>query len=281
MGRNVIKKVRAPVRIDFSGGTTDISPFRDKYGGCVLNAAIDHYVVGELHASDKKVGLRYDSNVPTSSGLGTSGVMSLVWLSLISGERDKEKLAEGVYNLEQSMGQIGGKQDQYAGAMGGINFIEFKKNKVKVHRLALSKRFIKALEDHLILVYTGKPHLATSSNGAMIDDLKKGKNVKNLLRIKEIVIAMKKALLKEDITKFAELLNEETKERMRLHKSIAPPVTRKIIREGMNHGAIAAKICGSGGGGSILFLGNKRKLKRKFGKKVIDFKFDFEGLKYL
>ena len=281
MGNKVVKRVRAPVRIDFSGGTTDISPFRDKYGGCVLNAAIDCYVVGELIASDKKVGLKYSSNVPTSSGLGTSGVMSLVWLSLISGEKDKERLAEGVYNLEQSMGQIGGKQDQYAGAMGGINFIEFKKNKVKVHRLNLSKKFVKALEDHLVLVYTGKPHLATDSNGAMIDDLKKGKNVKNLLRIKEIVIAMKKALLKEDITKFAELLNEETKERMRLHKSIAPPVTRRFIREGMNNGAIAAKICGSGGGGSILFLGNKRKLKRKFGKKIIEFKFDFEGLKYL
>jgi D-glycero-alpha-D-manno-heptose-7-phosphate kinase len=281
MGKKVVKRVRAPVRIDFSGGTTDISPFRDKYGGCVLNAAIDRHVTGELIASDKKIGLKYSANVPTSSGLGTSGVMSLVWLSLISKEKDKEKLAEGVYNLEQSMGQIGGKQDQYAGAMGGINFIEFKKNKVKVHRLDLSKKFIKALEDHLVLVYTGKPHFATNSNGAMIEDLRKGKNVKNLLRIKEIVIAMKKALLKENITKFAELLNEETKERMRLHKSIAPPAIRKIIREGMNHGAIAAKICGSGGGGSILFLGNKRKLKRKFGKNVIDFKFDFEGLKYL
>jgi D-glycero-alpha-D-manno-heptose-7-phosphate kinase len=281
MGIKIVKRVRAPVRIDFSGGTTDISPFRGRYGGCVLDAALNRYIVGEMISSDKKVELKYEGDIPTSSGLGTSGVMSLVWLALISKNRNKLELAEGVYNLEQSIGQVGGKQDQYASAMGGINFIEFKKNKVNVHRLNLSKKFIKKLEDSLVLVYTGMPHYATSSNKAVIDDLIKGKNKKNLLKIKKITIKMKKALLKEDLMRFGELLNEETKERMKLHKSIAPPAIRKIIKEGLNSGALSAKICGSGGGGSILFFGNKKKLKKRFGKKVIDFKFDFEGLKYL
>ncbi len=275
----VVKKVRAPVRIDFGGGTTDISPFKDKYGGCVVNAAINKYVVGELVASNKKVGLRYIGGVPTSSGLGTSGVMSLVWASLVSQEKDKKTLAENVYRIEQGMGQVGGKQDQYAGAFGGINFIKFNKNRVSLERLNLSKKFIAELEKNLILVYTGKPHLATSSNRSMMDNLRAGKNTKNLIRIKEIARKMKKALAKGDLYKFSELLNEETRERMLLHKSIAPPSIRKIIKEGINSGASAAKICGSGGGGSILFFGNKKKLKRKFGKKVIDFKFDFEGLK--
>jgi len=275
------KKVRAPVRIDFGGGTTDISPFRDEYGGCVLNAAINKYVTGELFYSDSKVGLKYEANVPTSSGLGTSGVMSLVWLALISKTKDKKELAEGVYQLEQGMKQVGGKQDEYAGAFGGINFIEFKKDKVYLTKLKLSKKFITQLENRLILVYTGKPHFATNSNRAMIDNLKNGKNSENLLRIKKIAIEMKKALEKEDLYKFAALLNEETKERIKLHKSVAPPEIRKIIRDGLNSGAIAAKICESGGGGSILFFGNKEKLKRKFGRKVIDFKFDFEGLKFI
>jgi D-glycero-alpha-D-manno-heptose-7-phosphate kinase len=275
----VVKKVRAPVRIDFAGGTTDVSPFKDKYGGCVVNAAINRYVIGELVASNKKVSLKYVGDVPTSSGLGTSGVMSLVWAALISQEKDKKTLAENVYKIEQGMGQVGGKQDQYAGAFGGINFIKFNKNRVSLERLDLSKKFINELETNLVLVYTEKPHLATSSNKAMIDNLKSGKNTKNLIRIKNIAIKMKRALKKEDMYQFSELLNEETRERMLLHRSIAPPGIRKIIKEGMNSGASAAKICGSGGGGSILFFGNKKKLKRKFGRRVIDFKFDFEGLK--
>jgi len=49
----------------------------------------------------------------------------------------------------------------------------------------------------------------------------------------------------------------------------------------MENGAIAAKICGSGNGGSVLFFGDKAKLKKKFGRRVIDFKFDFEGLRWV
>jgi D-glycero-alpha-D-manno-heptose-7-phosphate kinase len=276
-----IKKVMAPVRIDFAGGTTDISPFKDKYGGCVLNAAINKYISGSLLKSDKKVSLEYHGNIPTNSGLGTSGVMNLVWLALISEEKNKKKLAEEVYDLEQSLGQVGGKQDQYAGAFGGINFLEFNKDKVKITRLNLPEKLIKELENNLVLVYTGKPHFSGSSNKIMIDNLKKGKNIKNLLRIKQIAIEMKNALLKEDLRKFAELMNEETKERNLLHKNTIPAQIENVIRQGRENGAIAAKVCGSGNGGSILFFGNKKKLKKKFGKSVIDFKFDFKGLRWM
>ncbi len=64
----IVKEVRAPVRIDFAGGTTDIKPFSTEYGGAVLNAAINRYVVGKLIATDKSVGLSYRGNLPTSSG---------------------------------------------------------------------------------------------------------------------------------------------------------------------------------------------------------------------
>ncbi|MFZ1970658.1 MAG: hypothetical protein WAU65_00550 [Candidatus Nanoarchaeia archaeon] len=278
-----VKKVKAPVRFDFGGGTTDVQPFPKMYGGAVLNAAINRYIVGELSASDKKVSLSYSGNIPTSSGLGTSGVMNLVWLSLISkkkfqNENDKIFLAEEAYKLEQAMGLIGGKQDQYAGALGGINFLEFIDNKVVIHRLKLKSSLIKDLESKLILVYTGKPHFSGNSNGKMIEGLKKGKKVKNFLKIKEIAIQMKNALEKEDLAKFAELLNKETEERAKLNPTIVPTNIQKMIKLGKENGAIAAKICGSGGGGCILFFGDKQKIKKTFGAKCIDFKFDFEGL---
>lgn len=282
-----LKKLIAPVRIDFAGGTTDISPFKDKYGGCVLNATINKYVIGKLVINDKKTHLEYTGNIPTSSGLGTSGVMNLVWLGLISQKRDgfdenyKKELAETVYKMEQSMGLVGGKQDQYASAFGGINFMEFKKDKVIVERINLTEELIKKLESKLLLVYTGKPHFSGNTNSAMMDNLRKGKNNSNLLRIKKIAIEMKHALLNEDLERFAELMNEETGERKRLHKSIIPESTQKIIDAAMENGAIAAKVCGSGGGGSILFFGDKKRLKKRFKDSVIDFKFDFMGLRVI
>jgi|SRR3989344_837868 len=279
----VVKRVKAPVRIDFAGGTTDIEPFASEYGGCVLNAGIDRYVIGKLIKGTKKVELKYSSNVPTSSGLGTSSVMNLVWLSLISNNKDKKQLAEGVYKLEQSMGLVGGKQDQYAAAFGGINFIEFSKNnKVKIQRLKLSNDFIRKLENNLVLVYTGKPHFSGNFNKAMIDNLKKGKTIKNFIEIKNIARKMKDSLLRKDLDSFVELMNKETEQRTQLHSSIAGKSMKDIIRKGFENGAIGAKICGSGGGGSVLFFTYDRKrLVNKFKDKVIDFKFDFEGLKYL
>jgi len=282
-----VKRLIAPVRIDFAGGATDISPFKDKYGGCVLNATINRYVVGELRINTKKTHLEYTGNIPTSSGLGTSGVMNLIWLSLISQRKNnfnadyKKELAEKVYGMEQAMGLVGGKQDQYAAAFGGINFMEFKKDQVKVERLNLSREFIKELEDKLVLVYTGKPHFSGNLNKAIMDSLRRGKNNSSLLKIKKIALDMKNALLKEDLIRFAELMNEETGERQKLHKSIVPENIQKLISLGMENGAVAAKVCGSGGGGSILFFGDKQKLKQQFKDKIIDFKFDFDGLRIL
>lgn len=284
---SIIKKVKAPVRIDFAGGTTDVEPFPTKYGGAVLNIGISHYVIGELNSNNKGVSLSYSENIPTSSGLGTSSVMNVVWLSLISQKRfkddkDKMELAEQVYRIEQSIGLVGGKQDEYAGALGGINLMEFKKNnKVKIHKIKLRPSVIKELERHLILVYTGKPHFSGDTNGSMIDNLKKGKTTPNLLRIKQIAFDMKKALEKGNLEEFAKLLNEETRERSKLSKIEVPINIWKLIEKGKENGAIGAKVCGSGGGGCILFYGNKNKLKKTFGKMCIDFKIDFEGLRWI
>ncbi len=278
----MIKKVKAPVRIDFAGGTTDIYPFTHTHGGAVLNAAINRYVTGSLNSDNKKVGLEYSGNIPTSSGLGTSGVMNLVWLALISKIKDKKVLAEQVYGIEQAMGLVGGKQDQYAAAFGGINFLEFKKDKVNITQLNLSKNFIRELESKLVLVYMGTPHFSGHTNKLAIDNLKKGKNVENLIKLKQIAIDMKNALLKKDLDRFAELMNEETEQRDKLHKITIGVTADKFIKKAGNNGAVAAKMCGSGGGGSLLFFThNKKRLKKAFGRSVIDFKFDFNGLKWL
>ena len=280
----LIKRVRAPVRIDFAGGTTDISPFRDEYGGAVLNAAINKYVYGELVSDDKSTKLEYHADVPTSSGLGTSSSMNDVWVALITHLKDKRIISEDVFNIEHAITEsaVNGKQDMYAAAYGGINYMEFIGDKVIVHPLKLKEKTLKELEGSLVLVYSGISHLSGTSNKAAIDNLLKGKNTDQLIRLKEIAGEMKNALIKGDLYMFANLMNKETIERRKLSKITISPKLQEIIDLGMKNGALGAKICGSGGGGSILFFTeDRKKLVNKFRGMVIDFKFDFEGLKWM
>ncbi len=48
----MILRAKAPLRISFAGGGTDVSPYPEQEGGCVLNATIARYAWGSLRTRD-------------------------------------------------------------------------------------------------------------------------------------------------------------------------------------------------------------------------------------
>lgn len=49
-------RTKAPLRISFAGGGTDVPPYPEREGGCVLNATIDNYAWGSLRPrSDNQI----------------------------------------------------------------------------------------------------------------------------------------------------------------------------------------------------------------------------------
>ncbi|MEJ7654270.1 MAG: hypothetical protein WKH64_13575 [Chloroflexia bacterium] len=74
--------VRAPVRVDFAGGWTDVHYFSEREGGAVLNAAINHYVEGRASWRDGRLRVGYELTAPPGSGLGSSAAINVAWLAL-------------------------------------------------------------------------------------------------------------------------------------------------------------------------------------------------------
>ncbi|MBS3156571.1 hypothetical protein J4442_00160 [Candidatus Woesearchaeota archaeon] len=273
---------RAPVRIDFAGGTTDIGPISKKLGGYVINAAINHYVEGSLIKLPNKTVLEYHSDLPTSSGLGTSGVMNVVWLALTTRFKDKNDLAEWAYAIENATKVVGGKQDQYAAVLGGINFLKFNNShQVTIERIKLRTDIKRKLESRLFLDYTG-PRMSSDINDSVVKNFlnKNKKTVEVFKEIIENVKHMRSDLKNNDLEHFADCLNREWALRKKLHPQVTTKKIEERIKFAMDNGASAAKVCGAGGGGSILFYAeNKKELIKKFHNKLIPFKFDNEGLR--
>ena len=160
MGRRI--EVRVPSRIDLAGGWTDVPVYCQNKTGEVVNIAINQYVRSEMIIDDeRKISLSYSTDMPTGSGLGTSGAMNVGLISTImANSKDSLGAAEIAYQFEALMGNKGGRQDQWASALGGINHLTFVNEEVKVTPLSPSTEFCNWLENHILLFNSHITHVS-------------------------------------------------------------------------------------------------------------------------
>jgi D-glycero-alpha-D-manno-heptose-7-phosphate kinase len=339
-----IIRARAPVRIDFSGGWTDVDIFAKESKGFVVNAAINIYsyvtvkklssdeVPARAELRNKSVRiysadfdtyeeaeevkrLEYNGNVdlakaaihqiggqggidiitrsnaPAGSGLGTSASMGVALIGALSAFSGKiflpYELAEQASLIErQKLKILGGKQDHYASALGGINFMEFLDEEVKVSKLQLSNDIICELEKSLVLCYTGKSRLSGDIHHKVRQAFESGeaKTTQAIKNLKNIAFEMKNVLLSGDLKTFGRLLNDNWENQKALHPSVTNPQIDEIIGLAKDNGAIGGKACGAGGGGCILFYvqpDREHIVRRKLEEnriRIIDFNFEFNGI---
>jgi D-glycero-alpha-D-manno-heptose-7-phosphate kinase len=202
------------------------------------------------------------NDAPAGSGLGTSSTMVVCilkafieWKSLPLGDYEIAKLA---YEIERKDLQLsGGKQDQFAAAFGGFNYIEFLKDDVViVNPLKIKRWIIDELEASMLLYFTGR----SRSSAAIIDEQQKNTQEKNsqaieaMHRIKQSAVETKLALLKGDIDAFANILRDAWENKKKMAKDITNPVIQEAMDIAIQAGAKAGKVSGAGGGGFIMFV---------------------------
>lgn len=202
------------------------------------------------------------NDAPAGSGLGTSSTMVVCilkafveWYNLPLGDYEISRLA---YEIERKDLRLsGGKQDQYAAAFGGFNYMEFLPNDmVIVNPLKIKRWIIDELEASMLLFFTGK----SRSSAAIIEEQKKntsdGNNnaVEAMHKIKRSAIDMKLAILKGDINSFANIIREGWENKKKMANNITNPVIQEAMDTAMAAGAKAGKVSGAGGGGFIMFV---------------------------
>ncbi|KAK9952014.1 hypothetical protein ABG768_017880 [Culter alburnus] len=107
------------------------------------------------------------SSLPHGSGLGTSSILAGAALAAVyrcTGRSfDTNSLIHDVLYLEQILTTGGGWQDQVGGLFGGVKLARSAAQlplRVEVEQLSFTQDFLSVLQQHLLLVYTGKTRLA-------------------------------------------------------------------------------------------------------------------------
>ena len=231
-------------------------------GEASLIKGVYNRVVRDFNFSPLSFKITTYNDAPAGSGLGTSSTMVVCilkafveWKSLPLGDYEIAKLA---YEIERKDLQLsGGKQDQFAAAFGGFNYIEFLKDDVViVNPLKIKRWIIDELEASMLLYFTGR----SRSSAAIIDEQQKNTQQKNseaieaMHRIKQSAVDTKLALLKGDIDAFANILYDAWENKKKMANGITNPVIQKAMDVAIQAGAKVGKVSGAGGGGFIMFV---------------------------
>jgi len=191
------------------------------------------------------------------------------------------------YEIERfDLAMAGGKQDQYSATFGGINFMEFYKDKVIVNPLRIKESYLDELAHNLVLYYTDTSRLSSQ----IIQ--KQQQNVLNedkiaieaMHQLKNQAVMMKEALLRGNLDEIGKILDFGWKYKKQMASGITNADLDKIYNSAIENGATGGKISGAGGGGYMFFYcpGNTRyqviEALKQFGGYAERYEFTAGGL---
>ncbi|MBM3461978.1 MAG: hypothetical protein FJX76_07750 [Armatimonadetes bacterium] len=237
------------------------------------------------------VNVTTENRAPKGSGLGASSALLMALLGALARVTGTNMPGDTVIdwgaNLEaQSIAIPTGKQDYYGAVYGGASAIHFGVKGARHERIPLEDGFRRALEERLVLSFTGISHFSGTNNWNMmkryIDGA--GDTVPRLNAIKETAYRMREALLARDFARLATVIEEEWTNRKGLAEGVTTPEIDAMMEAALKAGAQASKVCGAGGGGCMLTLAGEGKRAavvaalESTGARVLPFAIDTSGL---
>jgi len=237
------------------------------------------------------VNLFLASEIPPGTGLGSSASVCVNLTKLLAEYHQislsKYDLAEQAFHIARHvLGRPVGKQDEYASAFGGLNFISFHPDgRTQVEPLPLAPDLARELQSSLLLFFTGESHHSWTILKEQEEATQKTDcgAVEYLHEIRKLVEPMKAALLAGELNQFGLLLHESWEIKKRISSKISNNHINEMYEAALRNGAVGGKITGAGGGGFLLlfcqpaYQQNVRNALAAMGVREMGFEFDYQG----
>jgi D-glycero-alpha-D-manno-heptose-7-phosphate kinase len=285
---------QTPYRVSFAGGGTDLPAFYRQEHGAVLSTTIDHHMYVTIHRRfeptirvsysrtemastldevqhelvreamrqaeiDEPLEITTIGDVPAGTGMGSSSSLTVGLLNALYAYRHRvvgpRLLAEQACRIEiDVLNKPIGRQDQYAAAFGGVNYIRFNPDDtVDIEPVPCRSETLDELERRTLVVYTGQTRdanqiLERQSNGT-------ADRMEVLCRMRDLAGQMRLALTGEgDLDHFAALLHEGWELKRSLGFGISNDRVNEWYEAVRKAGATGGKLLGAGGGGFLLLM---------------------------
>lgn len=201
------------------------------------------------------------ADAPLGSGLGSSSALVVALIQAFAAFLGRTlppgETARLACAIERGdLGLVGGQQDQYAAAYGGLNMIRFPpRGEAVVDRLRVPPVVLRELEASLVICFSGQAResgriIAEQAGNVAADEAA----LAAMHRLKEGVLAMRDALLDGDLTAFAAGLDASWQAKKATASGIVTPATEALEALARAAGASAVKISGAGGGGFMMCI---------------------------
>ena len=226
------------------------------------------------------------------SGLGSSSSFTVGLLHALHAYAERyagaEQLAQEACEIE--IGRCGepiGKQDQYAAAYGGLNFIQFHEDdSVSVEPILCKRETLRTIQDHILVFYTGITRSASDvlkhQQSAVASEKKKQAVMRKMVALAE---QMKSELQRNRAGAFGEIIHEGWLLKKSLTSGISTDAIDGWYAKARKAGAVGGKLLGAGAGGFLMFYAPPEKheaITQSLGKlRRMDFKFEPQGSRIL
>jgi len=284
---------RTPFRVSFAGGGSDLAEFYRRSTGAVLSCTIDKAMYIAVHPYfHDKIRIKYSrtedvasaaevehplvreclslvgiergmeiasfADVPAGTGMGSSsaftvGLLHALWAK--SGRNPSaQELAAAACEIEiERAKEPIGKQDQYAAAYGGLNFIRFNKDgTVEVHPVECSSKTRQELSRRLMLFYIGLERPAASILSEQGRNMANKDKFRRVEQMVELAVELRKSLERDSLDSFGDVLDQGWKLKRRLASGITNDVVERNYQLARKAGAAGGKLLGAGSGGFLL-----------------------------